>query len=199
MYGSDPSEPGRYAAQLFAGSGARRVLELGAGHGRDTRWFLRNGYSVVALDVAVSGLIELRRGARVDGTAHRLAVVAHDVRDPLPLRDHAVDCAFGHMLFSMALATDEILALGQEVRRVLQPGGRLVYTVRHVGDAHFGTGRSVGDGCFEHGGFVVHFFDQALVARLAEGYVVEEVAEFEEGELPRRLWRVTMRVDSSVP
>lgn len=36
MYGDEPSDPGRYAANLFADSGARDVLELGAGQGRDT-------------------------------------------------------------------------------------------------------------------------------------------------------------------
>jgi hypothetical protein len=46
---------------------------------------------------------------------------------------------------------------------------------------------------FENGGFIVHFSDRPLVDRLAEGYTVLEVHEFEEGELPRRLWRVTLR------
>lgn len=44
----------------------------------------------------------------------------------------------------------------------------------------------------EHRGFVVHFFDRALVDRVASGFTPEVVA-FEEGGLPRRLWRVTQR------
>ena len=46
---------------------------------------------------------------------------------------------------------------------------------------------------FEHGGFIVHFFDRPLVDRLAAGFLLLELVEFEEGELPRRLWRVTLR------
>jgi hypothetical protein len=45
----------------------------------------------------------------------------------------------------------------------------------------------------EHGGFVVHFFDRALVDRVAEGFTAPEVVAFEEGGLPRRLWRVSQR------
>jgi hypothetical protein len=37
----------------------------------------------------------------------------------------------------------------------------------------------------------VHFFDRGLVDSLAEGWRLDEVHAFEEGELPRRLWRVT--------
>jgi hypothetical protein len=44
------------------------------------------------------------------------------------------------------------------------------------------------------GGFVVHFFDRALVDRLATGFELVDIAGFTEGQLPRRLWRVTMRV-----
>jgi hypothetical protein len=39
----------------------------------------------------------------------------------------------------------------------------------------------------------VHFFSRALVDRLADGWTRPDVAAFEEGELPRRLWRVTQR------
>jgi hypothetical protein len=47
---------------------------------------------------------------------------------------------------------------------------------------------------FEHGGFIVHFFDLALIERLATGFELVDVADFTEGDLPRRLARVTMRV-----
>ncbi|MDX3733683.1 hypothetical protein [Streptomyces caniscabiei] len=37
----------------------------------------------------------------------------------------------------------------------------------------------------------MHFFDRGLVDALAGGWDLLEVHAFEEGELPRRLWRVT--------
>ena len=46
---------------------------------------------------------------------------------------------------------------------------------------------------YEHGGFVVHFFDRELVEHLASGFELLDVTDFTEGELPRRLARVTMR------
>jgi len=45
----------------------------------------------------------------------------------------------------------------------------------------------------EHGGFVVHFFDHPLVEQLAAGFSNSDVVAFNEGGLPRRLWRVTQR------
>ncbi|MBO0841177.1 MAG: methyltransferase domain-containing protein, partial [Sciscionella sp.] len=112
-------------------------------------------------------------------------------RKPLPLSDSSVDGVFAHMLLCMALTTSEIHALVTEVRRVLRPAGTFIYTVRHTGDAHYGTGIAHGDDIHEHGGFAVHFFSRRLVDALAEGWRLVQVEPFEEGELPRRLWRVT--------
>ena len=97
-----------------------------------------------------------------------------------------MDVVFAHMLLCMALSTQEI-ALVAEVRRVLPPGGSLVYTVRHTGGAHYqaGTGHGDGDGIWKHGGFAVHFFPRALVDDLAKSWTLDEVAAFEEGGLPR--------------
>ncbi len=115
------------------------------------------------------------------------------MRLALPFAEGSFDACYSHMLFTMALTTEELEALAGEVRRVLRPGGLCIYTVRHTGDAHYGAGRSLGDDRYENGGFVVHFFDRSLVERLAAGFDLEDVTAFEEGGLPRRLWRVTMR------
>jgi hypothetical protein len=73
--------------------------------------------------------------------------------------------------------------------RVLRPGGLFIYTVRHTGDAHYGQGIAHGDDIYER--FAVHFFSRTLVDDLAAGWTLQEVHPFDEGDLPRRLWRVT--------
>ncbi|MFD7324824.1 class I SAM-dependent methyltransferase [Streptomyces sp. NPDC059875] len=191
MYGQEPSEPAVHAAAVFRGVGAREVLELGAGHGRDALYFAREGFSVLAIDFSPVGLEQLREAAAVQEVAERVTTAVHDVREPLPLSDASVDAVFAHMLLCMALSTDEIHALVAEVRRVLRPGGAFVYTVRHTGDAHYQVGTGHGDDIWEHGGFAVHFFPRDLLDALAKGWSLREVHAFEEGGLPRRLWRVT--------
>jgi len=191
MYGEAPSTPAVHAARVFRSAGAVNVLELGAGHGRDTLYFAGEGFAVRATDFSPIGLAQLRDAARNRGLQDRVITTVHDVREPLPLPDACVDAVFAHMLLCMALSTQELHALVGEVRRVLRPGGIFVYTVRHTGDAHCGAGTGHGDDIWEHGGFAVHFFPRELVDTLAGGWDLNEVHAFEEGELPRRLWRVT--------
>ncbi|MEU6660330.1 class I SAM-dependent methyltransferase [Streptomyces sp. NPDC046821] len=197
MYGEEPSAPAVHAAAAFRAVGAREVLELGAGHGRDALYFARAGFTVLATDFSPVGLKQLREAAVAEDIADRVTTAVHDVREPLPLPDASVDAVFAHMLLCMALSTEEIHALVAEVRRVLRPGGSFVYTVRHTGDAHYGAGTEHGDDIWEHGGFAVHFFDRDLVDSLADGWNLEEVHPFEEGGLPRRLWRVTQTLTTA--
>ncbi|MEO3755298.1 class I SAM-dependent methyltransferase [Streptomyces sp. B6B3] len=191
MYGAQPSSPALHAASVFRRAGAKDVLELGPGHGRDTLFLAREGFTVHAADFSATGLEQLRDAARLQGVDQCVTTTVHDVREPLPLPDTSVDAVFAHMLLCMALSTREIHALVGEIRRVLRPGGTLVYTVRNTGDAHYGVGTAHGDDIFEHGGFAVHFFSRDLVDALAERWTLNEVHAFEEGDLPRRLWRVT--------
>ncbi|MDK9494439.1 class I SAM-dependent methyltransferase [Streptomyces katrae] len=191
MYGEEPSAPAIHAAAVFRSTGAKDVLELGAGHGRDSLHFAHQGFTVQATDFSPTGLQQLKDAAAAQDVADRITTAIHDVREPLPLTDGSCDAVFAHMLLCMALSTKEISALVGEVRRVLRPGGTFVYTVRHTGDAHYGTGTAHGDDIFEHGGFAVHFFPRDLVEALADGWTLDEVHPFEEGDLPRRLWRIT--------
>ena len=193
LFGPEPSQAGLEAAARFRDAGTRRVLELGAGHGRDTLHFARAGLNVTALDYADEAVLRLGEAAAGAGLADRIAVIRHDVRARLPFDDGAFDAVFAHMLLCMALTDDELGALVAEVRRVLRPGGLFVYTARTDRDPHCGSGIHHGGDLWETGGFVVHFFSPATVERLAAGWEIVEVQEFDEGPLPRRLVCVTMR------
>ena len=193
FFGESPSEPARAALERFKAAGVRHLLELGAGQGRDTQLFVAAGLRVTALDYAEDGLEQLASRARAIGAEDAISLMTADVRRPLAVEDASFDACYSHMLFSMALATPELEALAREVHRIVRPGGLVVYTVRNTSDAHFGAGTDHGDGMFEMGGFIVHFFDRELIERLASGFDLLDVAENEEGRLPRRLFAVTMR------
>lgn len=191
-FGTAASAPAERAAELFAQAGARDVLELGAGQGRDSLFFARRGFNVQALDFADSGVQAIRAKAREARLEDFLCASSHDCREPLLFAADSFDACFSHMLFCMALTTAQLVALSAEVLRVLRPGGIHVYTVRSTADPDCGAGVACGDGLYESNGFIVHFFNRELVERLAQGFELVEVAEFEEGDLPRRLFRVTL-------
>jgi hypothetical protein len=95
MYGSAASAPAVYAAKVFKAAGAKRVLELAAGHGRDALYFARQGFTVLATDFSDVAAERIRQAAQTHGVAAQISTIVHDMREPLPLEDQAVDASPG--------------------------------------------------------------------------------------------------------
>jgi SAM-dependent methyltransferase len=199
LFGREASEPARRSAEAFEAAGVRRILELGGGQGRDSSFFAAKGFAVHVLDYAQAGIDVILRNAEQAGLAARVTAAPHDVRRPLPVADGSFDACYSHMLFCMALTTPELQALSAEILRALRPGGLCVYTARNTSDPDFGRGTPRGEALYENQGFIVHFFDRAKVDLLARGWELVHVEELDEGKLPRRLVRVTLRKPTHAP
>ncbi len=193
MFGRDPSEPAKMAVELFQKEGKRQLLELGCGQGRDTLFFARKGFHVTAADYSQAGIMAIGEKARTAGMTKFITPLRLDVRQRFPFAGESFEACYSHMLYCMALTTPELERLSREVWRVLKPGGINIFTVRHTGDPHCGTGIHRGEDMWEVGGFIVHFFSREKVLRLAESYQIVTLEEIEEGGLPRKLFWVALR------
>ncbi len=196
FFGVEPSDFGLRAASLFEREGLTRILELGAGQGRDTFLFLARGFEVTALDYAEAGLRQMEEKAKVRGMERALAVQLCDARQGLPFPDRFFDGCVSHMFFTMELREQELLGIFGEVLRVLKPGGLNIYSVRNDHDPHYGKGTHMGEDMWQNPlGFVVHFFSEAKIQRLATGYDCLRVSEFEDASPPftKKLYEVVLR------
>lgn len=192
MFGLEGSYAAKKAAKLFKKEGKEKILELGGGQGRDALFFGQSDFQVDVLDYCESGLEAIEEKSKKMALSHKIKTKCHDVRKPLPFKDNTFDACYSHMLFCMALTTDELEFLSSEIRRVLKPKGINIYTVRTTKDAHYRTGIHRGEDIYEVGDFVVHFFSEDKVNNLSKGYKIVDIDEFEEGELPRKLYCVVL-------
>jgi SAM-dependent methyltransferase len=194
MFGERCSGPAMEAAELFKEEGRTKILELGAGQGRDTLFFANNGFEVYSLDYSRQGIECIDQRSRDMGLSGSITALQHDVRESLPFDDGSFDACFSHMLYCMPLKTSELVFISKEIMRVLKPGGLNIFTTRHTGDPQYRTGVHRGEDMWQiKGGFIVHFLSREKVERISQGYDIVDVEEFEEGQLPKKLFKIALR------
>ncbi|HEY8458005.1 MAG TPA: class I SAM-dependent methyltransferase [Actinopolymorphaceae bacterium] len=114
------------SARLLGEVEGRQVLEVGCGAAQCSRWLRTQGAVAVGLDLSYRQLQHSRR--LDDATGHAVPVVCADATE-LPFPDACFDVAFSAYGALPFVADAERVM--HEVARVLRPGGRWVFSVRH--------------------------------------------------------------------
>ena len=190
MFGLEPSISAKKSLELFKKQNITKIIELGAGLGRDSIFFAQNSIHVKALDYSLSGIKVINEKSKKLNLSNFISTKIFDVREKLPFEDNSVEACFSHMLYCMALTNNDLENLNHEIHRILKPKGINIYTVRHINDGDFKKGIHRGENLYENDGFIVHFFSKDKVKSLLKGFENISIDEFEEGGFPRKLYFV---------
>ena len=193
MFGLEPSKAAENTLKTFQKKNIKKIVELGAGLGRDAMFFAKNSIHVSALDYSPAAIKTINK--KIIGTklSNFISAKVFDVRKKLPFEDNSVEACFSHMLYCMALSVTELKYLNNEICRILKPGGINIYTARHTGDGDYKNGTHIGEDLYENDGFIVHFFSEEKVRQITEGFDILNIENFEEGKFPRKLFRVVLK------
>ena len=150
-----------------------RVADVGCGTGRHALWLAEGGAEVDAFDASVGMMAK----AREKLAEHGVRFQEHLLPAPLPVADATYDA----VLFALvADHVEQLEAAFCDLRRVLKPGGTLVFTVLHPAmnlrglTARFwdpADGSEVRVAAFEH------TYADYVMAVLRAGLVVNEIVE----------------------
>ena len=193
FFGSEASFSAQQLLGFIEDAKTTRLLELGGGQGRDSLFLASHGIDVTMIDCSSRAISQAALDAGTRGLQDRVHLLQDDLARGIPCPDGFFDACFSHMFFCMPFSRTQLEELFSEVRRVLKPKGLHVFSVRNTSDAHYRQGISLGEGIYRHGRFPVLFFDREMISGLSDGFTVESVLEFQEGELPRTLFLVVAR------
>ena len=188
MFGLEPSISAKKALNFFKEKKINNIVELGAGLGRDSIFFAKNNIKIQALDYSSSGIEIINHKINKDNLKNFISTKLFDVREKLPFEDNSIDGCYSHMLYCMALTTEDLEKLNNEIHRILKPNGLNIYTVRHTNDGDYKNGKHIGEDLYENDGFIVHYFSQEKVNSLLNGFKNITLEKFEEGTFPRKLF-----------
>ena len=193
MFGNSPSIAAVKSISSFNDNKCTNLLELGAGQGRDTLFFLKNNFNITSLDYSKSGINQILKKSKQFKNYKNLTAKCHDVRLKLPFGDNTFDGCFSHMLFCMAFTFEQLQFISNELLRVLKPGGLNIFTVRNHNDGDYKNGKFIDTNLYQNDGFIVHFFSLDIIKKLSTGFEIISINEFEEGNFPRKLYLTIMK------
>ena len=193
MFGLEPSKAAINTLKTFKEENIKKIVELGAGLGRDTLFFAKNSINVEALDYSPTAIKIINKKTSENNLSNFISTKIFDVRTKLPFEDNSIEACFSHMLYCMALTTTELKYLNSEICRILKTGGINIYTVRHFDDGDYKNGIHRGQDLYENDGFIVHFFSKKKIKILSKGYKKLDIESFEEGSFPRKLFLVNKK------
>ena len=193
MFGLEASNAAITSLEIFKGKNIKKIIELGAGLGRDTIFFAKNSISVEALDYSPQAIKIINRKAAENQLSNYISANLFDIRKKLPFKSNSVQACFSHMLYCMALSNNELRNLNNEILRILKPGGINIYTARNTTDGDYKNGVYIGEELYENDGFIVHFFSKNKIKELSNGFDIIKIENFEEGLFPRKLFKVILK------
>jgi SAM-dependent methyltransferase len=193
FFGEEPSNFALFCFNhLKSNNNLKKILDLGAGHGRDSIFFASNGFEVEAIDYSVVAVKILTKTAKEKS----LPIKCHlfDVKEkPLPYPDSYFDAVYSHMLLNMRFSQDDLHFILSEIKRVLKPKGWNFFSVRNRNDKFYGKGHEIEKGIYDVNGFQIRFFTENEIQDLAEFEGFDIVQIKEEYEEPVTLYLVASR------
>jgi len=161
-------------ADRLEADGARRVLDLGCGHGRHVLYLVHRGFAVCGLDASSAGLDSVR--VRLDQLNLSAELTQGDMTE-LPYDDADFDAVVStFVIYHGTLATlQQAIA---EFHRVLRPGGWTLLTGPSRRDFRYGHGEPIEPHTFitskgHDAGVPHHFCDREELERLLQGFAIE--------------------------
>lgn len=186
-FGESPSLFCVRSLDAFRTQGLKIILELGAGQGRDTKYLMDNGMSVIAADFSDVSCSQLRQKF-----GDRITVVKRDLRQGIDFPMESIDGCYAHMLLTMDFRDDELSKLMSDIRKALVPGGLFIFSVRNTNDHDYEMGEKVRDGVWRNPkGFNVRFFSDDEIRDFCDGFEILRMNEFSEGN--KVLYGITLR------
>jgi SAM-dependent methyltransferase len=148
-----------------------KILDLGAGHGQDSRYFAEHGYDIVSTDFEESAL-ELNRGKTSKKLATKISIQKLDLREPFPFTDSSFDVVYAHLSLHY-FSGDQTKGIFAEIYRVLKPGGTIAFFTNSTNDPEYGTGPELERDYFMIEGLAKRYFSVESAGQYAAAFQVK--------------------------
>ncbi|HLC86296.1 MAG TPA: sulfatase-like hydrolase/transferase [Candidatus Nanoarchaeia archaeon] len=173
-FGSGPTKLAYQAADYLVNEDIRKILDLGAGQGRDSLYFSQMGYDVTAIDFSRNAIKSIQEIISHHKT--NVKPILYDITKRLPFNDLYFDCVYSNLTFQF-LNKQQMNSTISDVHRVLRPGGLFIASIKNHKDKYFIIGNKINNSSTESNGILRYFLDEKETKELIKNF---EIIDFYE-------------------
>ncbi len=177
--------------ELLAGA-TKPILDLGCGGGNDTLYMVNKGKSVIACDQSENAIKNIIKNFPEVKEAR-----CFNMLEGLPFENGSFEVIIADLCLHYFDSKDTAFII-EEIRRVLAPGGHLLFRVNSVNDVNhgFGQGKELSPHLYEMDDHTIkRFFDEEDIRLFWDKFDIEYMNEeiMTRYSLPKNLFTVCVR------
>ena len=165
-FGTGPTILAAYAKKILDEYSLKNILELGCGQGRDSIYFAKLGYSIIASDISENAIKFIEKISN-DENLKNLQLVVHDVQKPLNFQNSKFDMVYSNLALQF-FDLYQLSKIFSNIADVMLPNSFFLFSTKKVGDKYYDFGNKISGNAFEYKGITRFFFTKSELETLLE-------------------------------
>ena len=149
-FGTGPTILAVYAKKILDKYSLKNILELGCGQGRDSIYFAKLGYSIVALDLSENAIKFIEK-TRNDENLKNLQLITHDIQKPLNFQNSKFDMVYSNLSLQF-FDLSQLSKIFSNIADIMLPDSFFLFSTKKAGDKYYNFGNKISDSAFESNG-----------------------------------------------
>jgi len=165
-FGIGPTILAIHAKKILDEYSLKNILELGCGQGRDSIYFAKLGYSIIASDISENAIKFIEKISN-DENLKNLQLVVHDVQKPLNFQNSKFDMVYSNLALQF-FDLYQLSKIFSNIADVMLPNSFFLFSTKKVGDKYYDFGNKISSNAFEYKGITRFFFTKSELEILLE-------------------------------
>ena len=170
------SHPSNFAVTILSElESGKHILDLGCGNGRDSIYFLQNGFQVMGIDASDTAIERL---TRITAGSERAEFICGDFVNDSRIYSRKYDYVYSRFTLHAITASQQNELL-RNITGVMKSDGKIFIEARTLRDDLYGKGENAGDNAFIYDGHYRRFIDPEELADIMKsiGYKIISMNE----------------------
>ena len=165
-FGTGQTILANFARDVIEKNSIKNILELGCGQGRDSVFFAKLGFNIIAVDISENA-IKFVKKIKNEQNFKNLQLFIHDMQEPFNFQNMNFDLVYSNLSLQFFNIT-QLEKIFSNIYDILTENSFFLFSTKKSGDKYFNLGNKISDNAFEHNGIIRFFFSKSELESLLE-------------------------------